>query len=66
MIIALGTTNVVKIEALEEVLKDYPDFAQANIYPLTNILELQKGSSVFLQKEELIESAIPSSVLQRL
>ncbi len=32
MAIAIGTTNVVKIEAVEEVIKDYPHFANVKIH----------------------------------
>jgi inosine/xanthosine triphosphatase len=35
MIIAIGTTNIVKIQAVEEVIKNYPQLAEANVYPFS-------------------------------
>lgn len=33
MMIAIGTTNVIKVQALEEIIKDYPQFTGATIHP---------------------------------
>jgi len=54
MLIALGTTNKIKIQALEETLKDYPQFteAQINFYSVSSEISDQP-----LSLEEIITGA---------
>ena len=35
MKIAIGSTNIVKVQAVEETLQDYPLFAEANYFPFS-------------------------------
>ena len=54
MIIAVGTTNVVKIQAVEEVIKNYPQLAEARVYPFSVPSEIAEQP---LSMEEIIAGA---------
>ena len=54
MIIALGTKNNVKIQALEEVIKDYPQLASATMHTLSVPSEISEQP---LSLEEIIQGA---------
>lgn len=54
MKIAIGTINKVKIQAVEEVVKDYPLFAGMQIYPVAVPSEISEQP---LSLEEIITGA---------
>jgi inosine/xanthosine triphosphatase len=54
MIIAVGTTNIIKIQAVEEVIKNYPQLATANVYSFSVPSEIAEQP---LSLEEIILGA---------
>ena len=54
MILGVGTTNVIKIQAVEEVIKEYPQLAQAKIFSVAVPSEIAEQP---LSLEEIITGA---------
>lgn len=54
MIIAVGTTNTIKIQAIEEVIQDYPQLADAVVQPFSVPSEIAEQP---LSLEEIIKGA---------
>lgn len=54
MIIAVGTTNIIKIQAVEEVIRNYPQLAKANVYSFSVPSEIAEQP---LSLEEIITGA---------
>lgn len=54
MIIAVGSKNIVKIQAVEEVIKDYPNFSQAQIVSFDVLSQVKDQPLSF---EEIIQGA---------
>jgi inosine/xanthosine triphosphatase len=54
LIIAVGTTNVIKVQAVEEVIKNYPQLSAAKINPISVSSEISEQP---LSLEEIIQGA---------
>ena len=54
MIIAIGTTNIIKIQALEEVIHNYPLFAEAKVHSFAVSSEIAEQP---LSLDEIIAGA---------